>query len=588
MVQMFEVEMIRSKFEALISQMRFVLFRSAYSALMRESRDCSFGVCSPEGDAPFPTARVFTTTCHHIRSTFSIEDIHDGDMFLGNNPYETGIQHTPDTVVIAPVFYEGHLMAFCGSVAHKSDIGGAVPGSVYSGATELQQEGLVLPVMKYYEEGVLVRQVEEVIRSNVRNPDVVLGDLGAQIGATFLAVAQTKAIITKHGMQTVLDAFQELLAVSERRVSKIVETWPGIEAEAEAWLDPPPNHDKPVRFHVRVTRQGGHLTFDFTGSDPQVRNPVNVTTPFLIGTLCLCVLGLTNPTITDNAGVSRAFSVVVEPGRVLSPTPPAPTGNTTMVNPRIMDVVLKALTTMRGEGPIAERGGHGTTAFGWRRGLVEGRTYIQYEIHNGAGIGASSLGDGFSSGNPHGYALDRKTLDSRGSLDAPVEILESQYPVRIKRFELLPDSGGAGRLRGGVARSKVYEALAPATLNVRHAMGFMLPPQGASGGEPGRMGRVLINANTPRAVELHDWKYELEVGDTVTFEAAGGGGVGNPFERDPGRVQTDVTEGLISPESARRDYGVALVNTNGSFAVDVNETERLRLAGRSQNAGHGT
>lgn len=578
MTTIFEIEAIRSKFEALISQMRFVLFRSAYSALMRESRDCSFGVCAPEGDAPFPTFRVFTTTARHIRSTVPLEEIHDGDMFIGNNPYETGIQHTPDILVMAPVFCDGRLVAFCGSVAHKSDIGGAVPGSIYSGATELYQEGLVLPVMKYYEKGVQVRQVEEAIRANVRNPDIVLGDLGAQVGATLLAVERTKDIVAKHGVETILDAFQELLAIPERRIRKIVETWPGHVAEAEALLDPPPNHDKPVRYHVRVTRQGGHLTFDFSESDPQVRSPVNVATPYLVGTLCLCVLGTTDPTIHDNAGVARAFSVVTKEGTVASPTPPAPTGNTTMVNPRFIDVVLKALTMLKGYGPIAERGGHGTTAFGWRRGLVEGRTYIQYEIHNGSGVGASSWGDGLSSVNPQGYALDRKTLDSRGSLDTPVEILESQYPVRVRRFELVADSGGPGRFRGGVARRKVYEALAPATLNVRHSMGFMLPPQGGPGGRPGRMGKVIINADTPRAVELQGWRYELGVGDTVTFEGAGGGGVGNPFEKDPEDVLTDVADGLISPESARRDYGVALSSANGQTSVDREETKRLRSA----------
>lgn len=252
-----------------------------------------------------------------------------------------------------------------------------------------------------------------------------------------------------------------------------------------------------------------------------------------------------------------------------------------MVNPRLAELIVSALATLKGQGPVAERGGHGTTAFGWRTGLVTGRTYVQYEIQNGAGVGASSLEDGFSSCNPHSYAIDRQTLDTRGTLDAPIEILESGYPVLVKRFELIPDSGGPGKFRGGAARRKVYEAKASATFNVRHSAGFVLPPQGVAGGKPGRKGRVVINEGKPDEFELESWWHEsVRPGDTVAFEAAGGGGAGDPFHRDPQRVLSDVLDGLVSVEGALGDYGVALANTNGRLSVDGNETKRLRSSPR--------
>ena len=583
MVDLIGAEVIRSRFEALISEMRFVLFRSAFSALMRESRDCSFGICSAEGEMPFEgmlNIYVYGLAARRLLAMVPIEEMHEGDIFIGNNPHEIGVQHSPDVLVMAPVFHAGTLVAFCGSIAHKSDIGGAVPGSVYSGATELYQEGLVLPLMKYYDRGRRVSQVEEVIRANVRNPDLVLGDLGAQIGATVMGAGRVKALAARYGTEVLADAFRQLLAAPEKRISQLVEKWPGHMAEAEALLDPLPNHDKPIRIHLRVTREGGHLVFDFSESDPQVRGAANVPVTAVISTCCTGVLGMTDPSVPENEGVARTISLVTKEGTVVSPTPPAPMGNTTMVNPRLFDVVVSALTMLKGEGLVAERGGHGTIALGWREsGLVMGRGYIQYEIQNSSGTGATGWSDGVGAVNPHSYCRDRKSLDDRGLPDAPIEVLESQYPVRIRRFELIQDSGGAGRFRGGVSRRRLYEALAPAQLNVRHSMGFILSPNGVAGGQPGRKGRVVVNPDTSSEVDVKGWSYELKPGDTLAFDAAGGGGFGDPFERDPQLILRDVVAGFVSIEGARNDYGVVVRAENGTLALDIEATQEFRATG---------
>ena len=581
MVDAITVEVIRNKFQALLAQMRFLLFRSAYSSLVRESRDCSFGVCSPDGEMPFQGASnhlyTYRQAAQRLLAKVPREELHEGDIYIGNDPYEIGTAHTPDTVVLSPVIRQGVLVALCGSIAHKMDFGGAVPGSIYSGATEVLQEGFILPLVKYYHRGEIVPQVEALIRANVRNADLVLGDLSAQVGATVVGVQRVNALAARYGSETLLSVFEELLKLPEKRISAVVSHWPGRTAEAEAILDPPPNHDSPVRLHLRVTRKGGHLNFDFSQSDPQVRNPINTVSNTVFYLCSMCVLGMTEPEIIENTGVARAYTLVAKKGTIVNPLPPAPVGSTTRVMGAYIDVIMAALSALKGGEGIAGRGDCGTTAFGWQAGLVPGRRYVQYEIQNCTGTGATAWSDGVSTVNPHSYVYPRKSLDTIAAQETPVEILEAQFPVRIKRFELIPNSGGAAKFRGGASRRRVYEALAPAELNIRHAHGFTIPPPGEAGGCPGKRGRVVLNPGTPFEKDLEGWSYDLQPGDIVSFEGPGGGGFGDPFQRDPQLILRDVAEGLVTPDGARDQYGVEIRINNGRAYLDEEKTKELRL-----------
>ena len=589
MVDTITTEVIRNKFEALLSEMRWVLIRSAYSTLMRESRDCSFGVCAAGGEMPFQGSThlyIYSLAAQRLLATVPAGELHDGDIYIGNDPHEIGVNHSPDVMVLAPVLLDGALVGFCGSIAHKFDFGGAVPGSAHSGATEIYQEGLVLPLIKFYDQGRVVSQVEEVISANVRNPDLVLGDLGAQVGATILGVDRVKALTARYGADTLSEAFEELLAAPARRASMLVEKWRGHTAEAEALLDPTPNHDSPVRIHLKVTRNGGHLTFDFTQSDPQVRSPVNISAPVVKRFSCMGLLGMTDPSIPENEGVARAITLKTKDGTVVRPTTPAPIGNTTVAMARIIDVVLNALAALKGDTAVAERGGYGSAALAWREGLVPGRSYIQYEIQHSAGTGGTAWCDGVSAVNPHSYVLGNLGLEARGTIDTPIEVVEAQFPVLVKRFELIPDSGGAGIFRGGVSRRRVYQALVSADINVRHAMGFVIPAQGAAGGRHGREGRIVVNPDTPSAVVMDGWRFELKPGDSLAYEGGGGGGFGDPFARDPQLLLRDVMEGFVSIEGASRDYGVAINAADGKLTLDIEGTQKLRSAGsRNHQAG---
>ena len=581
MVDLITIEVINSKFQSLLIEMRFLLINSAYSSLMRESRDCGFGFTTPEGEAPFPGAEnwlfMYGDAARRIKEIVPLEELHDDDVFIGNDPHEIGAPHTPDVLVMVPVLHEGKLIGFSSSVAHKMDFGGAVPGTIYNGATEIFQEGLRLPIMRFYEAGVIIPQVEEIIRGNVRNADLVLGDLRAQVGATLTGAHRFKELADRYGAETLLEAFEAILAAPEKRITSHVSEWPGKSAEAEALLDPPPNHDGPVRLHLHLTRVGGRLTFDFSDSDPQVRSAVNMPTGVLRRMCITSVIGMTDRDIAENAGGARALSVITKEGTVASPVPPAPVGNTTMVQAAYINIIIEALSELKGEAGIAKRGGHGTTALGWRKGLVEGRKYVQYEIHNSS-TGASTWKDGISAVNPisHMYRNSGRLNDNPTIQETPIEVLEAQFPVRVRRYELMPDSGGAGLYRGGVSPRRVYEALETADLNVRHAISFDLPAQGTEGGQPGRKGRVVVNARTPNEVVVEGWSYELRAGDTLTFEGGGGGGLGEPLQRAPNDIVMDVTEGFVSIEGARNDYGVVIRSKDGIYSLDEKATGELR------------
>jgi N-methylhydantoinase B len=580
MVDPITVEVIRSKFQALVGELRFALIRSAFSSLTRESRDCSFGILSSNGEMPLEGASsqhfVYLRAAQRLLEKVRLEDIHEGDVFIGNDPHEIGSGHAPDVLVIAPVMMSGAIEAFCTTLAHKMDFGGAVPGSIYMGATEIFQEGLLIPLMKMYDRGKVVPQIEQVIRTNVRNSDIVLGDLGAQVGSTLIGIERVRELINRYTPEIVNQTFESLLDSSSIRIRKFVAQWPGTVAESEAYLDPPVNSRHPVKLHVRVTREGDHLTFDFNETDPQVRDPINVQYSVLMKVISTCLVSMTDPNIPEHVGIARAFSVIAKEGIVLNPVSPAPVGNTTMVQTAVIDIVQNCLLTLKGASPSGKRGGHGVIVLGWREGLVPGRKYVQYEIQKSAS-GALEGNDGISAVNPLDYQYDSAALSSVGVLETPVEIIEAQYPVRINRYELIPDSGGPGKFRGGVSPRRVYEALTTCDLNVRHAVSFDIPSGGVEEGLPGRLGRVVINSGKSSEVEVTGWSHEVHQGDTVAFEGGGGGGYGLPFERDAESVLRDVKEGFVTPEGALSHYGVVVHYGSNQWQIDEVATRKLRL-----------
>lgn len=548
------VEMLRSNLQGLIEEMEHLLTRSAYSTIMRESRDCSFLVLDPSGRVVVTQktmihAPTYRALVQAVLSRYGADGLQEGDVILSNHPYAAGLPHTPDLGLVVPVFVNKKLAGFSCSIAHKPDFGGAVPGSASSKSTELFQEGLLLPVIKLYEGGRYREDIEQIIVANVRYPDLVLGDMRAQVGVTRIGAERYARLLHRYGTQSALAAFEQMLALSERRLRAQLQAWPDGTFSAEGFLDSDGVRvDRPVRFHVAVTVKGDSVHFDFSASDDQTRGPVNLRPPYAEMCTFYALLCVADPSLPFNDGLRRAVTFDFREGSVLNPRLPAPVSAATVSSYRLMDIVLEALGHFDPARTIAHSGGSGgAMSIAWQGGAAEGRSSFQYEIF-GTAMGGRNGRDGVSAVGVYSTNIGI----------APIEIMETQYPLRVRRFELIRDSAGAGRFRGGLSYRRDYELLQPAAVH-RRADRMRFPANGVAGGKPGRAGALVLDPGTDREQQLPvSGEYSLPAGTILRIEGAGAGGFGDPRERDPEAVARDVRSGYVSPEAALENYGVVV------------------------------
>lgn len=545
-------EIVRTKLETLGEEMLYLLYRSAYSILMRETRDCSYRMTTPTGALVTDGAVNYQFAVENLLNLHSFEE---NDIWIANHPYQIGVQHTPDLMVIVPVFHNGTHVAFSCATAHKSDSGGALVGSVSMLSTEIYQEGLLLPLMKLGEstEGGynLDDRIIRMISANVRDPDLYIGDMRAQIGVTLVAKQRIQALTESVGVDTLLGVYEEILDHGERKMRRHLSQWENGEITVESFLDSDGiTRDRPVRYELTVRKQGDSIMFDFSGSDEQTDGPVNMLPPYMEGfSIYPSLLAMTDPSALFNSGMRRAVSVITREGSVVNPRLPAPVGATTTVAYRTTDLALEALGHFAPDRAAANGGGAGgSTALLWKtpRG-AKGSRAMQYEVLATA-QGATNVSDGCSGTGALFY----------NNPTTPIEILELQFPVRIDRFELITDSGGPGKHRGGLSYRREYRCLAPAMLNRRADRG-KFPGKGVHGGKPGSVAKLLLNPNTDQEQKVAiAGRYEFLAGESFMGEGAGGGGYGDPLERDPQAVVRDVVLGYVSHGSAETDYGVVL------------------------------
>jgi N-methylhydantoinase B len=453
-------------------------------------------------------------------------------------------------------------------MAHKSDLGAAVPGGGGGQARELFHEGTLIPPVRYARAGRVDPAVEALLAANSRTPELVLGDLRGQIGANRIGEQRVQALVGRYGSETVLEAFAALFDTTEARVRQHLARWPDGDYRGEAALDNDGIHlDQPVPIRVVVRKRGDHVVFDFSDSAPQQQGPINIRPPLVRACCYYALVAMVDPRLPNNHGLARAVETRFDDRSVLNPAFPAPVGVYSYTLAQVTEAVLQALGQLAPEYQIAMSGPGGALTMA-HTGTRTGRAYVQYELF-GSGMGATSRRDGASGVHIH----------AQNCAITPVEIVESEFPVRLRRFELRRDSGGPGRQRGGLGMRREYEVLAPSRCSFRgdrHA----LPPVGAAGGLPGGAGANWVNPDTPRAVQLPSRRgdYPLEPGDIIRFDTAGGGGYGPPGTRDPALVAGDVLDGYVSRASAERDYGAPA----GALAVGVGSA-----AHQEQREAHG-
>jgi 5-oxoprolinase (ATP-hydrolysing) len=554
-------QVIQSRLSGIVSEMQDSIFRTGYSTIIRESQDASCMLLDADGNVvgenvvlPLHVSAL-PEVVRAVRRDF--DDIAPGDAFITNHPYLAGVTHSMDMAVVTPVFHDGTLIAFCGSIAHKSDLGGVVPGTSYGSARELFQEGIQYPPVRFVAGGVPLRDIEAILRANSRTPDLVIGDIRGQVGVGRLGERRLADLIERYGIEPVLETFALLQDVTERRIRAVLATWPDGVHEAETYVDTDGiTLDLPVRYHVRIEKQGDRIAFDFTGCNDQTQGPVNISPSLARGCCYYVLIAMIDPSLPNNAGVARVVETTFRKGSVVDPNFPAPCCTYMASCTAIAEAMLNALSEFVPARRMAGNGGVGGISITGRR--PSGGTFVQYEPM-GSAYGGRATSDGVS-----GIAVLLSNTRT-----ASIEVLESEFPTRVRRFELLRDSGGPGRHRGGLAPRRVWEILVDdAQLTCRGGK-HTVQPAGAVGGMPGALGSLVLNPGTPGEKNLPSRfsGVRLMRGDLLRIQRAGGGGLGSPHERPFEAILSDVLDGYVSRESAVRNYGADAAKLDEAIAA---------------------
>jgi N-methylhydantoinase B len=542
------IQILRNKVASLVDEMHYHFYRSGYSTIIRESRDFSCVILDREGRlivAPpmFFHAPVYRHLVGNIlkvyggRNVSASSAIDDGDVFVSNHPYEGGLPHVSDMAFIAPVFADGNIVAFAGSIAHKADVGGAVPGSTSANATEMFQEGLLVPPVKIWERGTPQPDIERIILTNSRQPALMRGDIHAQIAVTQMGAARVAALCTRFGAGTVTDAFAAILKGAADELRAAIARLPEGTVSAEGFLDSDGVEvERPIKLAVTIAVKDGLASFDFSDSDPQAKGPVNLRPSMVEACVFYSLIGSLGPKLAFNDGMRDVVRLTFAPRTIVNAEPPAPVSSYQMVNLLLVDVILEALAQFNPSRAVAHSGASSALGISWARPRP-GQTTMQYEI------AGSAYGGGLGHDGATGTATHLSNLHT-----TPIEILESEFPCRITRFDLVPDSGGAGQWRGGLAMRREYELLENATV-VRRFNKTRFPPKGVAGGKDGSRARFVVRLGTPQEYETPaSARVEMRAGERFLLQSAGGGGFGDPARRDPAAVARDIVEGYVTAD----------------------------------------
>ena len=523
-------------------------YRSGYSTIIRESRDFSCVILDHDGRlvvAPpmFFHAPVYRHLVERILKSYgSAGAIDDGDVFVSNHPYDGGLPHVSDMAFVAPVFAEGGIVGFSGSIAHKADVGGAVPGSTSANATEIFHEGLLLPPVKIWEGGQRVPDIERIILANSRQPALMRGDIHAQIAVTQMGARRVADLCRRFGTATVTAAFAAILKGAADALRAAIARLPQRYASAEGFLDSDGIVDKPIRLAVTVTLKDEIASFDFSASDPQARGPVNLRPSMVEACVFYSLLGSLGPNLHFNDGMRDVVRLAFAPRTITNAEPPAPVSSYQMVNLLLVDVILDALAAFNPARAIAHSGASSALSIAWSKGRP-GQSTMQYEISG------SAYGGGMGHDGTTGTATHLSNLHTTS-----IEILETEFPCRITRFDLVPDSAGAGQWRGGLGLAREYEILEDATV-IRRFNKTRFPPNGVAGGKAGCRARFVVRLGSDAEFETTaSMRVDMRAGERFLLQSAGGGGYGDPKMRDPATLARDLAEGYVTAEGAKTEY----------------------------------
>jgi N-methylhydantoinase B len=540
------VEVLRNAFNSIAQEMNACLFRSAFSPIIYEMKDCSVGIFNTKGEvlgqsAGLPIFLGNLGICVQIiQEHFGAESLADGDIFIMNDSYLQGT-HLSDMTVLAPVFFEGSLVGFSANRAHMEDIGGSRSGTT----TEIYQEGLRIPPLRLARQGHLREGLLELFAANSRTPSAFLGDIHAQIAACHIGKRRLYELYTRFGAQQIEESAQEIFRQSERLDRANVAGIPNGDYHAEGYLDNDGIGSEHIRVKVLVRIDDERVIVDLSGSAPTARGCVNCGVAQTIAACRVAFKELINPSSPITGGNFRNLEVIVEPGTIFAAEEPAACAFYFSSLGLLIDLIARALAPAVADRVAAAHYGDSMPVGFHGRNPFTGAYFFAGEPTVG-GWGASSTQDG-ESGLINAVNGDFKNI--------PTEFLERKFPVRTHLYGFKSDSEGAGRFRGGLGVTREYEALTDCFLHT-WVERSVTRPWGLFTDEEATGPEVVVNPNTAREYRaLKIANAPIKAGDTVRITTSGGGGFGDPKKRDAWRVRKDVENGYISPERAARVYG---------------------------------
>ncbi|WP_291295397.1 hydantoinase B/oxoprolinase family protein [Elioraea sp.] len=568
-------ELFRNAIFSIADEMALTVFRTTYSGVLKDNMDYSTAIADANGRlvaqgltlpghlGSIPTA--LDSIMRHFGDTMN-----EGDVYALNDPFDGGM-HLPDIFVFKPLYVDGRRLAFAATVCHHTDVGGRVAGSNASDSTEIYAEGLRIPPLKLYDRGVRNETLMAIIEKNVRLPVRLFGDLRAQLAACHIAETQLADLVGRYGADTTAFYMEEVIDYAERLTRAALADLPDGEWSFEDWIDDDGvDVGKPIRLFVTLRKRGGHMVVDWTGTNPQVKGAINNTLSFTKAASYTAIRSVLPGGIPNNEGVFRAIEVICPPGTVGNGVLPAACAARGLTGFRMTDCMFGALAMMLPERVFAagDGGNTGISIGGWD---ATRQPFIYVDFTCGA-WGARPWADGLD-GNSHMFA---------NMASHSVEVTEVEQPIQLLAYEFVADKAGSGKFRGGVPFRRDYRFLEEeGTLQVRSDR-HVHRPFGLYGGSPGAPSQNTLNPDSENRPLPSKVTMTIRHGEVFRHVLAGGGGWGDPLERDPAQVLRDVRNELLSVTKAAADYGVVIT----AGAVDVAATARMRAEHRARRGWH--
>ncbi len=561
------MQVIRYGLEAIADDMGYNLMRMGRTTIVKEIMDINCAVLDSAGgilaQAHLCPLMMFSLPATAGNMIKHIDDFEEGDVIICNDPYLGG-QHLLDMQFFSPVFFEGELVAFVANIAHQLDMGGAVPGGVAGGLTEIYQEGLRIPFVKLYRKSKEDPQIFDIISKNIRIPEKTLEDFRAQAATTVGGVRRVKELVAKYGLEMFRDCTSMLLDYGEEIMRQAIRTMPNGDYLGIDYVDDDGYSEEPFKVQVNIHIQEDEMKVDFHGTSRQARGNINCPFSCTQAGVFYTMVGIVDPYMVVNSGTFRPIQVESELGLMTNPLPPAGVTARSQTMTKITEAMLKAMSLVVPDRVVS--GSHGQACTCSFSGIhpETGKRFSYIEIQGG-GAGARPDKDG-----PDGQDLHLGRF-----MNTPVEAAELEFPVMVERYGFIPGSGGAGKYRGGLALRRDIRFLTDVTW-ARYSDRQKFAPQGLFGGKEGMKGEFILNPRTEKEQKQKSKGVsQLKAGDVLSIRLPGSGGYGPPLDRDPNIVRWDVLNGKVSLKSAKEDY---LIIFNEDLTINQEATEALRKA----------